>query len=103
MYTETDCTITHEGRAFESGGAVVTPDRAVAYVKAANERPGCAVEITDWHGRMLGHGVITAVWRTPRSYVSSHMLQIRAVIDGVAYTGRSCGNGMVWSGRRAAR
>ena len=91
------------GRTVESGGAVVTPARAVGYVKAANERPGCSVEITDWHGRMLGLGVITAVWRTPRSYVSSHMMQVRAVIEGVAYTGRSCGNGMVWSGRRAAR
>lgn len=103
MYVETNCTIDHNGRAFEAGGAVVTPFRAVGYVKAANERPGCVVEITDWHGRTIGHGVITAVWHTPRSYVSSHMMQIRAVIDGVAYTGRSCGNGMIWSGRRAAR
>ncbi len=90
MYVETNCT-------------VVIPARAVGYVKAENNRPGCVVEITDWHGRLLGHGVITAIWRTPRSYVSSHMMQIRAVIDGVAYTGRSCGNGMIWSGRRSAR
>ena len=97
MFIEADCVFTHEGRTYEAGGAVVTPARAVGYVKAANERSGCVVEITDWHGRTIGHGVITAVWRTPR------MMQVRAVIDGVAYTGRSCGNGMIWSGRRAAR
>jgi len=103
MFIEADCTFTHEGRTYEAGGSVVTADYAVAYVTVTNERLGCVVEITDWHGRMLGHGVITAVWHTPRSYTSSRMMQIRAVIDGVAYTGRSAGNGMIWRGRRAAR
>jgi len=103
MFIEDDCVFTHDGRTHEASGAVVTADYAVGYVAVTNERLGCGVKITDWHGRMLGHGVITAVWRTPRSYVSARMMQIRAVIDGVAYTGRSAGNGMIWRGRRAAR
>ena len=46
-YIETDCTFTHEGRTFEAGGAVVTPDHIIAY-------PGANGVLTDWHGSAIG-------------------------------------------------
>ncbi len=93
MYLETDCTFEHEGRKFESGGAVVTPDRIFAYL-------GKDSVLTDWHGKPLGTYRITATWRTPRSYVSSTMHQVYATVDGITYSGRSSGVGMSFSGRR---
>ena len=95
-YVETDCTFTHDGQAFESGGAVVTPDSCVAYPK-----PGGV--LGDWHGRDIGTWRAVATWRTPRSFYSSSMSQIEATVDGVTYTGRGAGVGMIFKGRRKAR
>ena len=92
-YIETDCTFTHGGKTFESGGAMVTPDFIVAYL-------GKDGVLTDWHGERLGTYRIVSTWKTPRSYVSSSMSQVIATVDGVSYTGRSAGVGMVYKGRR---
>lgn len=94
-YVETDCTITHEGRKFESGGAVVTPDVIVAY-------PAKDGTLTDWHGRPLGTYRITSSWRV-ESYIGSHMHQIEAQVNGVTYTGRGFGIDCLYRGRRKAR
>lgn len=94
-YIERDCTFTHEGRTFEAGGAVVTPDSIVAY-------PGRDGVLTDWHGAILGTWRATSSWRTPHSFVSSRMYQIEANVRGVVYTGRGCGVGMVFRGKRKA-
>jgi hypothetical protein len=95
MYIEKECTVTHEGRTFEAGGAVVTPGRIVAYLG----RDGV---LTDWHGKPLGNYRITASWSTPHSFVSDTMHQVYATVDGVTYTGRSAGVSMIFKGRRVA-
>ncbi len=92
-YVETDCTIRHEGRAYTAGGAVVTEDRIAAYLAPDGV-------LTDWHGQPLGTWREVARWRTPRSYVSSYMLQVEARVDGVLYTGRSAGVQMLYRGKR---
>ena len=104
-YVEQDCTFTHEGMTFEAGGAVVTPEYAVGYVTNLDEsqihRNGC--DITNWRGNKLGMGRVTARWETPGSYVSNYMHQVEATINGVKYTGRTQGNGMIWKGKRMAK
>jgi len=92
-YIERNCTIEHEGRTFESGGAVVTPEHVVAYPKAGGI-------LGDWHGNPIGTWRMVATWNTPRSFVSGTMSQIEAVVSGVLYTGRGAGVGMIYKGRR---
>jgi hypothetical protein len=95
-YVEKDCIFTFEGKEFESGGAVITPDYIVAY-------PVDDGKLADWHGNIIGAFRIVSKWRTPRSYVSSHMRQIEALVDGVYYTGRGTGKGMLYKGKRKAK
>lgn len=92
QYIETNCTIEHEDRTFEAGGAVVADQFAVAYL-------GKDGVLTDWHGETLGTYRITATWKTPRSFVSGHMHQVVASVGGRTYTGRSAGVGMIFRGR----
>lgn len=94
-FIETNCTVTHEGKSFEAGGAVVTHDHIVAYPKADGV-------LGDWHGNPIGTWRATSTWRTPRSYMSSTMSQIEAIVDGVTYTGRGAGEGMIFKGKRRA-
>jgi len=101
-FIETDCTFEFEGRSFESGGAFVSPDYAICYAKFDIEYRGARGIITDWHGNKLGDCIITARWNTPKSFISSHMCQIEATINGVVYTGRGYGNGMIWKGKSKA-
>jgi hypothetical protein len=101
-YTEGPCCIEHEGRKFCADGARVTSERIVGYLKLSSEHVGAVGTVTDWHGRELGACVVTARWATPRSYLSSHMLQVRATVDGVTYTGRGAGNNMLYRGRSAS-
>ena len=100
-YVEQDCTFTHEGRAFTSGGAVVTPDRAIGYL--GERQPDGSRSMNDWHGNILGSARVVGSWRLPRNcWISDRMYQIEATINGVVYTGRGCGSGMIWRGRRKA-
>lgn len=92
VYVERDCVVEHGGRRFEAGGAVVTPQRIIAYL-GRNE------ELHDWHGRQLGTYRVTASWRI-HSYMSDTMCQVEALVNGVAYKGRSGGVGLVYRGRR---
>jgi len=92
-YVETSCTIELAGQTFEAGGAVVTPDAIVAYL-------GPARVLTDWHAQRIGTYRIVSSWTTPRSTVSERMHQVEAVVDGVTYTGRSAGLGMIFKGKR---
>jgi len=107
-YVEQDCTIQHEGKKFTSGGAVVTPDYIVGYVgKPIGDGMGCdrcgktsRRYLTDWHGKVIGTCFISSTWRTPNSFTSSVMHQIYAKVDGVDYTGRGQGEGMIFKGKR---
>lgn len=111
MYVEQDCTITHEGRTFESGGAVVTPEFAIGYVGPLLNvnASGTAMyvtdgtrSLTDWHGKAIGTCYIQQSWPV-RSYIGSRMCQIVAFIDGIKYTGRGFGESMIWKGKRCAK
>lgn len=106
-YIEADCVIEHNGRKLESGGAIVTPDRIVAYPARdpqehiAAWRHDASGPLHDWHGRVIGDWREVARWRV-NSYVGAYMRQIEARVDGVVYTGRGFGIGMVYFGKRRA-
>lgn len=95
-YIEETCVVEVGGTEYMAQGAVVTPDYCMAYL-------GDDHVLTDWHGAQLGTYRITASWPTPGSYVSDKMHQVEATIDGIVYTGRSAGTGMLYRGRRKAR
>ncbi|MEM9356053.1 MAG: hypothetical protein AAGB04_07565 [Pseudomonadota bacterium] len=95
VYVESECVVEHEGQRFEAGGAVVTPERIIAYL-------GKNGKLHDWHGRELGTYRITSSWRI-HSYMTNTMNQVEAVVQGVTYTGRSGGVGLVYRGRRKRR
>ena len=90
---ETSCVFEIEGHKYESSGAMVTPTHIIAYL-------GKGGVLTDWHGCPLGTWKTVATWRTQRSWVSGTMSQIEAIVDGVVYTGRGAGEGMIFKGRR---
>lgn len=95
QYVEENCCIEHEGKTFCSGGAVVTTDYIVAY-------PGKDHILNDWHGNPIGRWETVAKWRI-FSYVGSHIHQIEATVDGVRYTGRGFGIGMIYKGKRKVK
>ncbi len=99
-YIETDCKFEHQGKTFEAGGAVVNEQYAIGYFKCqAMSTPDM---ITDWHGKQLSSKArVTASWPI-FSCLSHDMYQIEATIDGIAYTGRTLGDGMIWRGKRMA-
>lgn len=92
MYIEKDCTFEVNGKTFEANGACVTGDRIIAYLGYNND-------LTNWHGVKLGTYKITSTWKI-NSYVSTTMHQVEAIVDGVKYTGRSMGKGMIFKGKR---
>ena len=109
IYIEPDCTITHDGKAFTASGAIVTSDFIVAYVGALAGGRGFNGQLgseppyhtlTDWHGKPIGTIRLTVSWRTSRSYVNSRMYQAYATVNGVTYTGRTTGEGMIFRGKR---
>ena len=95
VYVERDCAISLRGTAY-TAGAIVTPDYLVAY-------PAANGVLTDWHGAAIGTWRATSTWRTPRSFVSSTMHQIEAKVNGMVYTGRGAGVGMIYRGKRKAK
>ena len=91
IFVESDCTFTFDGRSFESGGAIVTPNAIVAY-------PGANGQLKDWHGNVIGTWRAVSKWRIDSHY-SSHMYQIEAIVNGIAYTGRGMGEGIIYRGK----
>jgi hypothetical protein len=95
-YVEQDCIVTHEGRSYEAGGAVVTDQYVVGYT--TNDMTG----ITTWHGEHLGTARVVSSWAQPNSWIGSRQYQVQATINGTRYSGRTMGGGMIWRGRRMA-
>lgn len=95
VYVEQDCTVIHNGSKFSSGGAVVTPDHVIAY-------PDKHGNLTDWHGNKIGTCRSVASWRV-ESFLGTHMHQIEATVNGIIYTGRGFGAGMIYKGKRKAK
>jgi hypothetical protein len=96
QFIEQDCTFEHNGRKFESGGAVVTDQWLIAYPK----KHGI---LGDWHGNAIGTYRILSTWRTPRSFISSTMSSIECFVFGVRYVGRGAGVGMILRAKRSTR
>lgn len=94
-YVEADCTFTAQGRSFTAGGAFYDGQHIIGYL-------GKAGNLTNWHGETIGRYAIVSTWKTPRSCYSDRMHQVEARVDGVLYTGRSAGEGMIFKGRRKA-
>lgn len=95
-YVEQDCTIEHEGQKFSASGAIVTDKFITAYI-------GKDGDLTDWHGKQIGRYRIISSWRTPRSFVSSHMHSVECFVNGIRYVGRSSGTGMYIRAKRSPR
>lgn len=64
----------------------------------AKEYVGAFGVMKDPLGNVIGPARITARWKTPRPYVSSHQFQIEVETPHGTYTGRGAGHGMLWNG-----
>jgi hypothetical protein len=93
-FVEQDCTIELEGRKFTAGGAVVTPEYVIGYVKGDS--------LTDWHGNVIGTVRVLSSWPI-HSYISSRMYSFALYVNDVRYVGRGCGEGMIVKGKRSKR
>jgi len=83
-----------QGKTYYTHGAFVDEHRCVGYLGDDRELYSC-------NGEVLGTYRITATWRMPRTcFISSHQHQVEASINGMTYTGRSFGKGMIFKGRR---
>ncbi len=76
--------------------------RIAGYLKGS-ERIGGTGILTDFNGRKIGVYTVVSKWGTPKSHISSVMLQVDAKVGSVVYTGRSAGNLMLFKGKRKAR
>lgn len=94
-YVETDCTITHEGRTFEAGGAFVSETHLTAY-------PAANGVLQTWHGTPIGTWRAVSSWSID-SYMGSRMYAIRATVNGANYYGRGFGEGCILNARRYAK
>jgi hypothetical protein len=96
-YVEQDCTFTFGGKAFTSGGAFVSEKYITGYCSDDMKR------LHTWHGEDLGTLKVVSWWRLPLScWVSDRMYQVEATVDGVVYTGRTTGGGMIARLKRKA-
>lgn len=87
-------TFTHEGKDFTFCGAMIQGDRAVGYLKTVDRR----LTLITWKGEFMGYARIVATWRTRGSF-ASEMHQVEVVAQGRTYTGRSAGEGTIWTGK----
>lgn len=53
----------------------------------------------DLNGQRIGKYALVYGWKTPNSHVSDRMYQVEVIVNGVLYTGRSAGVGMLFNGR----
>lgn len=93
-------TIEFHGSKFASGVAHVDPNFACGYPSFVDDYIGAIGEMKAASNEVLGNCFIISRWRTPRSYVSNFMCQIEAYINGIWYTGRGGGSGLLWLGKR---
>jgi hypothetical protein len=84
------------------------PETIFAYMgepdaRACNYESAQPWPVTAWTGHRLGTAFARAKWKTPGSFVSSHMYQFSARIAGRDYTGRGPGAGMYVRLRETAK
>jgi len=91
-YVETNCTITHNGRTFESGGMYIVPCSDGFYRGAVYVQPyvagweGHLARVTTWHGDLV------AVLDTLTNYRGNFckMRRISFTLKGVKFVGDYC-------------
>ena len=83
-----------QGKTYHARGAFVDDLRCVGYLGEDGKLYAC-------NGKTLGTYRIIATWRMPRTcFISPYQYQVEAKVDGMTYTGRSFGKGMIFKGRR---
>jgi|SRR3989304_7489586 len=93
-YIEKDCIFTHQGKEFESGGAIITDGFIVGYCSSNMKT------LTTWHGEFIGHLRISSSWKI-KSYITDRYYQVWTKVNGQWYTGRTAGAGMIAKLRKA--
>lgn len=95
-FIEDVCTITHQGKLVIAGGAVVTDKYLIAY-------PDAKGVLKDWHGNQIGtYRVISsrpAIFFGRQSWIGSTYYYMRATVNGIQYSLRGFGEGMVAQGK----
>lgn len=102
-YIERDCTITHEGRTFTAGGALVNDAYLIAYPSDEVTNHGYALK--DWHGNIIGTWRKVSSWPAVffgyPSWQGGKYYALRArLTDGREYSLRGFGIGMIAKGKR---
>lgn len=96
-FIEPDCTVEFNGQKFTSGGAFVSDSHIIAYPAE------CGI-LNDWHGNKIGtYRVISrrlAIFFGRPSWQGSHYYFMRARVNGVTYSLRGFGVGMIATGKR---
>lgn len=90
---ETACTFEHNGKTFTNQGAYVDANYANVYVvpkwdKSKAEPWVTFINVTDWHGKILGQGRVTSSWRQNHAAGSYRMQSVTFKIGMWWYTGR---------------
>lgn len=93
MDSEADCGFEFRGKRYEANGAMITPHWVIGYMSSD------LTKLLSWKGVELGNARVVTSWRTPSSYVSDRYYQIEVTVNGVVYTGRSAGAGMLYKGK----
>lgn len=90
-YIEQDCIFEHEGHKYEAGGAYITDEFVIGYMNSD------MTKINTWHGELITDNVkITSSWRMPwNCWISERQYQIKALINGKWFTGRTMGGQMI--------
>lgn len=94
-FVERGCTIQHEGRSFEAGGAYRVGAKALVYVSSDNG------SVSTWKGERLGTVVSAtpvrlSVW-SPMCGTKMYAYRVVMDADGSVWYGRGMGEGMCLS------
>jgi hypothetical protein len=87
LINEDNCPFEYQGKTYSAQGAYVDPNVAMVYVKTNPEQP-LTVKITDWHGKHLGDGKVTSVWKQQNIRTSYTMVAVKFQIGIWWFSGR---------------
>lgn len=98
-------TLSFQGQDHTAGSGFLNELWCYGYPEAPGndirEHPGCRGRLLSGQGKFIGNFEIVSVWRTPKSFVSSHYCSMRVYTKGGrVYSGRCAGFGMLFKGRR---
>lgn len=86
ILNETRCDFIFENKIFSNRGAYVDENFANVYVKKTINNQ---IEVTDWKGNTLGHGIITNEWHKWHTYAGKVIYRhVNFKINNITYSGR---------------